>query len=67
MMDFEQIGYNLLKASTYYNGFALNSMSSSDAIWQHKSGSILVQFMACCLTAPSHYLNQSCLIIGEIQ
>ena len=30
----------------------------SDAIWWHKSASTLIQVMACCLTAPSHYLNQ---------
>ena len=29
----------------------------SDAIWRHKSGSTLAQVMACCLMAPSHYLN----------
>ena len=36
----------------------VNSLWSSDAIWQHRSGSPLAQVMACCLTAPSHYLNQ---------
>ena len=35
-----------------------NSLWSGDTIWQHWSGSTLVQVMACCLTAPSHYLNQ---------
>ena len=29
-----------------------------DAIWCHRSGSTLAQVMTCCLTAPSHYLNQ---------
>ena len=33
-------------------------LGSSDAIWWHRSGSILAQVMACCLMAPSHYLNQ---------
>ena len=33
-----------------------------DAIWWHRSGSTLVQVIACCLTAPSHYLNQCRLI-----
>ena len=32
-----------------------------------KSGSTLAQVMACCLTAPSHYLNQCWLIISEVQ
>ena len=36
----------------------LNSLRPSDAIWRHTSGSTLAQVMACCLTAPSHYLNQ---------
>ena len=40
-------------------------MASRDAIWQHRSRSTLVQAMACCLTAPSHYLNQCWLIISE--
>ena len=32
-----------------------------------RSGSMLAQVMACCLTAPSHYLNQCWLIISKIQ
>ena len=36
----------------------LNSLWPSDTIWRHKSGSILAQVMAWCLTAPSHYLHQ---------
>ena len=36
----------------------VNSLWPSDAIWQHRSGSTLAQVMACCLMAPSHYLNQ---------
>ena len=28
-----------------------------DAIWWHRSGTTLVQVMACCLMASSHYLN----------
>ena len=34
-----------------------------DAIWRHRSGSTLAQVMACCLTAPSHYLYQCWLFI----
>ena len=44
-----------------------NSLWPSDAIWQHRSGSTLAQVMACCLTAPSHYLNQCWLIISEVR
>ena len=34
-----------------------------DNIWWHRSGSTLAQVIACCLMAPSHYLNQCWLII----
>ena len=43
-----------------------NSLRPSDAIWWHRSGSTLAQVMACCLTAPSHYLNQCWLIISKV-
>ena len=36
----------------------INSLRPRDATWRHRSGSTLPQVMACCLTAPSHYLNQ---------
>ena len=45
----------------------VNSLRPSDAIWRHRSGSTLAQVMACCLTAPSHYLNQCWLIVSEVQ
>ena len=41
------------------------TLRPSDAIWRHKSGSTLAQVMACCLTAPSHCLNQCWLIISK--
>ena len=44
----------------------VNSMQPSDALWWHRSGSTLVQVMACCLMAPSHCLNQCWLIISVI-
>ena len=31
----------------------------NDTIWRHRYGSTPVLVMACCLTAPSHYLNQA--------
>ena len=37
-----------------------------DAIWWHRSGSTLVQVMACCLTATSHYLNPCWLFINGV-
>ena len=39
-------------------GFNFNSLWSSDEIWSHRTWSTLVQVMACCLMASSHYLNQ---------
>ena len=44
-----------------------NSLWPRDTIWRHGSRSTLAQVMACCLTAPSHYLNQCWLIISEVQ
>ena len=41
----------------------LNSLWPSDVIWRPQSGSVLAEVMACCLTSPSHYLNQYWLII----
>ena len=43
----------------------LNTQWPSDTIWRHRSGSTLAQVMACCLTTPSHCLNQCWLIIHE--
>ena len=43
-----------------------NSSRPSDAIWWQRSGSTLAQVMACCLTAPSHYLNQCWPMISEV-
>ena len=43
-----------------------DSLTPSDAIWRQRSGSPLAQVMACCLTAPSHYLNQ-CWLINVFQ
>ena len=42
-------------------------LGPSDAIWRQRSGSPLAQVMACCLTAPSHYLNQCWLIISKVE
>ena len=44
-----------------------NSLRPSDAILRHRIGSNLAQVMVCCLTAPSHYLNQCWLIITKVQ
>ena len=47
--------------------FCFNSLWPSDAIWPYRYWSTLAQVMACCLMAPSHYLNQCRLIISNIQ
>ena len=44
----------------------ISSWGPSDTIWHWRSWSTLVQVMACCLTAPSHYLNQCWLIISKV-
>ena len=49
------------------SGQPLNSLWPRDAIWRQRSESTLAQVMACCLTAPSHYLNQCWLIITKVQ
>ena len=41
----------------------INSLPPSGTIWQHTPWSTLAQVMACCLTAPSHNLNQCWLHI----
>ena len=39
---------------------------TSDAVWRHRTGSTLAQVMTCCLTAPSHCLNQCWLLTAEV-
>ena len=57
----------ILKMPTIlFNPTNVNSLWPSDAIWWQRSGSTLAQVMACCLTAPSHYLNQCWLIISKV-
>ena len=60
-------GQILKKLSPKWEVRLINSLWPSDAIWRKGSRSTLVQVMACCLTAPSHYLNQCWLIISKIQ
>ena len=44
----------------------LNSLWPSDAIRRQGTESTLAEVLACCLTAPSHYLNQCWLIISKV-
>ena len=55
---------------TYHSSYLLHfrrfdSLWPSDATWRQRSRSTLAQLMACCLTAPIHYLNQCWLNISE--
>ena len=43
----------------------INSLGPSAAIWWQRSGSTLAQVIACCLMAPSYYVNQCWLIINK--
>ena len=43
-----------------------NSLWPSDAKRRHRSGSTFAQIMACCLTTPSHCLDQCWLIIDWV-
>ena len=43
-----------------------NSLWPSDAMKWQRTESTLAQVMACCLTAPSHSLNQCWLIISKV-
>ena len=45
----------------------VNSLWPSDTMWGHTYESTLAQVMACCLMAPSHYLNQCWLIINRVK
>ena len=52
--------YFFIKFKTHYSLY-------SDAIWRHRSGSTVVQEMACCLMATSNQLNKSWLTTNGIQ
>ena len=60
------IGTRAPVAASLTNKSLLHSLWPSDAMWRQRSGSTLAQVMACCLAAPSHYLNQCWLIISEV-
>ena len=50
----------------YPDTLEINSLWPCDAMWRQRTGSTLAQVMACCLTAPSHYLNQCCLLMNLV-
>ena len=53
-------------SNSWFSANVVNSLRPSDAIWRQWSWTTLAQVMACCLTAPSHYLNQCWLIIRGV-
>ena len=56
-----------LTPSHYLNQLCwVNSLRPSDVIRRQGTESTLAQVMACCLMAPSHYLNQCWLIISKV-
>ena len=61
------ISWHTINNSTFYFTEEVNSLGPNDAIWRQRSGSTLAQVMACCLTAPSHYLNQCWLIFSKVE
>ena len=46
--------------------YKFSSFWPSDPVRRQGTESTLAQVMACCLTTPSHYLNQCWLIISEV-
>ena len=58
--------YTFQIIATFPRVQCVNSLGPSDTIWRWRSWSTLIQVMACCLTAPSHYLNQCWLIISKV-
>ena len=52
--------------SIFMDVSCVNSLWPSDAIRRQGTESTLAQVMACCLTAPSHYLHQCWLIISKV-
>ena len=60
------IDITLISTMTLHDNWEINSLRPSDALWRHRSMATLAQVMACCLTAPSHYLNQCWLIISKV-
>ena len=61
LLTVRTLGPNSRQGSDFW--LILNSSWPGDIIWQHRSGSTLVQVMTSCPLAASRYLNQCWLII----
>ena len=44
-----------------------HTLGPSDAIWRYRAGPTLANVIACCLTAPSHHMNQCWLPGTKVQ
>ena len=44
----------------------INGLTPNDTMWRRLFGSTLAQAMVCCLTAPSHHLNQRWFLIKDV-
>ena len=60
---FSKFSHTCVKCLSYI----IDSLWPSDTISRQRYGSTLSQVMACCVTAPSHYLNQCWLIMIAVQ
>ena len=68
-LTFENVVCNMLVILlwlTFVIVLFINSLWPSNNIWYYRTWSILVQEMAYCLMAPTHYLSQRLLIINEV-
>ena len=65
-----KIGRKLMKIERKFKHLymytEIKSAPHCHAIWHHRTWSTLVQIMACCPTAPSHYLNQCWQFIIDV-
>ena len=62
-MGFINILFKIVKSLMKHLGLAIGNIQH---VWWFLWTLVVTQVMACCLTAPSHYLNQCWQIIGEV-
>ena len=66
MKDKQKITHCIYFFTHQGSTYAINSLEPSDPIWRWRFWSTQAQVMACCLTTPSHYLNQCWLINSKV-